>query len=177
MSLLKTFSCVLEFIPSTCSINPETTLACGIFAVTTQPSIVDVYDLRNTKTYQMCCSDTSTYLWKNGISLDTIGYPTQGRIQGGVWGAHAPPPPPPPPAFGTEPARNAEVCHAFAHVATLTQCTSLILYMNHCFMSCIHRAVKSAAPKLKRQFCGSASNTKADSEGKGLRETTIRRIA
>ena len=30
---------------------------------------------------------------------------------------------------------------------------------------------KSAAPK--RQFCGSASNTKADSEGKGLLESTI----
>ena len=40
--------------------------------------------------------------------------------------------------------------------------------MNHCFMSCIQRALKSAAPKLKRQFCGSASNTKADSEkGRG----------
>ena len=48
--------------------------------------------------------------------------------------------------------------------------------MNHCFMSCIHRALKSAAPKLKRQFCGSASNTKADSEGKRLRETTIQWI-
>ena len=78
MSLLKTSSCVLEFIPSTCSMNPETTLACGIFAVTTQPSIVDVYDLRNTKTHQMCCSDT-IYLWKHGVSLDTINYPT------GVW--------------------------------------------------------------------------------------------
>ena len=44
-------------------------------------------------------------------------------------------------------------------------------------MSCIRRALKSAAPKLKRQFCGSASNTKADSKGKGLWETTIRRIA
>ena len=92
-----------------------------------------------------------------------------GSRGGGAWGAHASP-------FGTEPARNAEVCHALAHVATLTQCTSLILYMNHCFMSCIHRALKSAASKLKRQFCGSASNTKADSEGKGLRETTIRRM-
>ena len=36
--------------------------------------------------------------------------------------------------------------------------------MNHCFMSCIHRALKSAALRLKREFCGSASNTKADSE-------------
>ena len=36
------------------------------------------------------------------------------------------------------------------------------------------RALKSAVPKFKRQFCGSASNTKADSEGKELRETTIR---
>ena len=30
--------------------------------------------------------------------------------------------------------------------------------------------LKSAAPKLKREFCGSASNTKADPEGKGLCE-------
>ena len=38
-------------------------------------------------------------------------------------------------------------------------------------MSCKHKALKSTAPK--RKFCGSASNTKADSEGKGLLETAI----
>ena len=42
--------------------------------------------------------------------------------------------------------------------------------MNHCFMSYKHKALKSVAPK--RQFCGSASYTKADSEGKGLQEMT-----
>ena len=49
--------------------------------------------------------------------------------------------------------------------------------MKHCFMSYIHRALKSAALKLKRQFCGSASNTNAVSERKGLRETSIQWIA
>ena len=84
---------------------------------------------------------------------------------GGGGGGHGGPMPPP---FGTEPERNAEVYHALsACIATLMQC----------FVSCIHRALRSAVPKLKRQFCGSASNTKADSEGKGLRETTLRRIA
>ena len=38
------------------------------------------------------------------------------------------------------------------------------LYVNHCFTSSKHDAFKSAAPK--GQFCGSASYTKADSEGK-----------
>ena len=38
-------------------------------------------------------------------------------------------------------------------------------------MSCKHKALKSTAPK--RKFCGSASNTKADSETKGLLETAI----
>ena len=51
-----------------------------------------------------------------------------------------------------------------AHIATPTH-----LFINHWFMSCKHKALKSAAPK--GQFCGSASYTKADSERK---ETTIR---
>ena len=56
-----------------------------------------------------------------------------------------------------------------AHIATPTQRTSLhCIYRNHC---CKHKALKSVAPK--KQFCGSASNTKADSKGKGLRETAI----
>ena len=50
-----------------------------------------------------------------------------------------------------------------AHITTLTQRTSQ--------MSCKHKALKSAASR--RQFWGSASNTKADSEVKGLQETTI----
>ena len=66
--------------------------------------------------------------------------------------------------FGTEPA---EVCHALSPHSYFDAVHNL--YMNHCFMSCIHRALKSAAPKLKRQFCGSASNTKADSERNRLR--------
>ena len=36
---------------------------------------------------------------------------------------------------------------------------------NNCFMSCEHKTLKSSAPK--GQFCGSASNTNTDSEGRG----------
>ena len=39
------------------------------------------------------------------------------------------------------------------------------------FMSCEHIVIKSEPPM--RQLCGSASNTKADCEGNGLRETTV----
>ena len=106
-------------------------------------------------------------------TLDTLGG-APGADPGGGHGGPMPPP------SGLSPCETQRFATRLAHVATLTQCTSLYtsLYqcMNHCFMSCIHRALKSAAPKLKRQFCGSASNTKADSEGKGLRETKIRLI-
>ena len=54
------------------------------------------------------------------------------------------------------------IIHIYIHT---TQRISL------CQSSCKHKALKSAAPK--RQFCGSASNTKADFERKGLQETTI----
>ena len=87
----------------------------------------------------------------------------QGRIQGGHGG-------PMPPPFGTEQALNTEVYHALSGRSYSD--TAHISIMNHCSMSCKHKALKSAAPR--RQFCGSASYTKADSEGKGLRETTIR---
>ena len=39
------------------------------------------------------------------------------------------------------------------------------LYTNHCFVSCKYKTLKSVAPK--RQFCGSASNTKANSKERG----------
>ena len=69
----------------------------------------------------------------------------QGRIQGGgrELRGHGEPTPSPP------------------HISILIN-----FYINHCFMTCKRKAFKSAAPK--RQFCGSASNAKADSEGKGL---------
>ena len=66
--------------------------------------------------------------------------------------------------FGTEQAWNVEVyCLLSAHSYSNA---SAYLYMNHCFMSWKHKALKSAASN--RQFCGSASNTKAASEGKRL---------
>ena len=76
--------------------------------------------------------------------------------------------------LGTEKARNAEGYRAFSarSYSDATHITTLCLYVDHCFMSCKHTAVKSVAPK--RHHCASASKTKADSEGKWLRETTIR---
>ena len=79
-----------------------------------------------------------------------------GGGRGGHGGAHAPPP------LGLSQRKMRRFTAQLAHVATLTQRTSL------CFMSCIHRALKCEAPKLKRQFRGSASNTKAVFEGKGF---------
>ena len=58
-----------------------------------------------------------------------------------------------PHSFGTEQALNAEVYRALS--ARSYSDTAHISIMNHCLMSCKHKALKSAAPK--RQFCGSAS--------------------
>ena len=79
---------------------------------------------------------------------------------GGVWG------PMPPLPSGLSKCNHGRFTTRLVHVATLTQ---------HCFISCKCKVFKTAAPK--RQFCGSTSNTKADSKGRGLRETTVRWIA
>ena len=92
----------------------------------------------------------------------------QGWIQGG-WGGNGGPCPPHP--FGTEQVLKAEDYHAL-NVRTYLLWHSAHLYMNHCFMSCKHKALKSAASK--RQFCSSASNTKADSEGRMWQVWSVR---
>ena len=69
--------------------------------------------------------------------------------------------------------KRAEVYRALS-AQSYSDTAHISIIVNHCFMSCKHKALKSAVPK--RQFCGCASNTKADSEEKGLRETTIRWI-
>ena len=81
-----------------------------------------------------------------------------------------------PPPSGLSPRETRRFATRLAHVATLTRCTYLYTSLLH-VLHTLERSNLHAAPKLKRQFCGSASNTKADSEGKGLRETTIRLIA
>ena len=93
------------------------------------------------------------------ILLSAVGMtrPTpEADLGGGGHGGHGGPVPPP---SGPSMRETKRFTARLAHITTLTQRTSL--HMNHCFMSCIHRALKSTAPKFKRQFCGSASNTNA----------------
>ena len=78
-------------------------------------------------------------------------------------GAHAPP-------FGTEQARNAEVYSALS-ARSYSDAAHISLWIT---ASCPTNIEHSNLQLPRDSFCGSASNTKPDSEGKGLRETTIR---
>ena len=85
-----------------------------------------------------------TLPWLYVALLDSV----QGRIQ--VGGGQGGPMPPMPPLSGLSRRKTRRFATRLAHVvATLTQRTSPYESLLH---ACIHRALKSAAPKLKRQF-------------------------
>ena len=55
------------------------------------------------------------------------------------------------------------------HVAVRSFSDAAHISVNHCFMSCKHKELKSAAPMTVLWQC-----LKYKGEGKGLRETTIK---